>query len=106
MKDLDDDDFNVSDYERRKRKIHRRFMIGFGLNCNGVANHFWMTDLRNELVMDWGETIFEVIQQIPQQWQPAKWTSTDSVSSIPVDSYQVLDVTIQGGKFIRAFLQK
>ena len=33
MKDLDDDDFNASDYERRKRKIHRRFMIGFAVTA-------------------------------------------------------------------------
>lgn len=86
--------------------INGRFFIGFGLNCNGVADHFWMTDLRDSEVIDWGESILQVVRQLPQQWQPAKYAENEGVEAQPVDSYQVLDVTISNGQFIKAYLHK
>lgn len=84
--------------------INGRFFIGFGLNRNGVADHFWMTDLRDSEVIDWGETILDAIRQLPQQWQPAKYAEKEGSEAQPVDSYQVLDVTISNGKFTRAYI--
>lgn len=86
--------------------INGRFFIGFGLNRNGVADHFWMTDLRDSEVIDWGETILEAIRQLPQQWQPAKYAEKEAEEAQPVDSYQVLDVTISNGKFTSAYLHR
>lgn len=86
--------------------INGRFFIGFGLNRNGVADHFWMTDLRDSEVIDWGETILQAIRQLPQQWQPARYAEKEGEEAQPVDSYQVLDVTISNGKFTSAYLRR
>lgn len=83
--------------------INGRFFIGFGLNRNGVADHFWMADLRHSEVIDWGETILQTIRQLPQQWQPAKYAEKEGDEAQPVDSYQVIDVTISNGKFTSAY---
>ena len=86
--------------------ISGRFFIGFGLNRNGVADHFWLTDLRNPDVIDCGEAILETIKLLPQQWQPAKYAEKKGDEAQPVDSYQVLDVTIHKGHFVNAYLHK
>lgn len=86
--------------------INGRFFIGFGLNSKGVADHFWMTDLRNPSVIDWGEDILNAIRQLPQQWQPAKYADTEGGEAQPVDSYQVIDVTIANGRFTQAHLRR
>lgn len=84
--------------------INGRFFIGFGLNCDGVADHYWLTDLRDSKVIDWGESILQAIRQLPQQWQPAKYAAKEGEEALPVDSYQVLDVTIRKGQFTTAYL--
>lgn len=96
----------LSQHPLNDTTINGRFMIGFGLNCNGQADHFWMTDLRNEGVIDWGESILEAIRQLPPYWQPAKYASHEGELPIPIDSYQVIDVTIQDGKFTNAYLHR
>lgn len=86
--------------------ISGRFFIGFGLNRNGVADHFWMTDLRDSSVIDWGDAILEAIRQLPQQWQPAKYAENKGEEAQPVDSYQVIDVIISNGQFTEAYLHR
>ena len=86
--------------------ISGRFMIGFGLNRNGIADHFWMTDLRDGSVIDWGEAILDAVRKLPQQWSPAKYASKEGEEAQPVDSYQVIDVTIEKGKFTSAHLHR
>ena len=81
-------------------------MIGFGLNRNGIADHFWMTDLRDGSVIDWGEAILDAVRKLPQQWSPAKYASKEGEEAQPVDSYQVIDVTIEKGKFTSAHLHR
>lgn len=86
--------------------INGRYMIGFGLNCNGIADHFWVTDLRDSFVIENVEAILEVVRQLPQQWKPAKYAPEEGAEAEPVDSYQVLDVTIKNGKFTSAYLHE
>lgn len=71
-----------------------RTLISFVVNCEGEVGSFQvLSDSKaDKIVLD--EQVLAIVKKMPRKWKPA--TTKDGK---PVDSYQVLQLTIQNGKF-------
>ena len=72
-----------------------RASICFVVNCKGQIGNFQIVNSPDE---DLVKQVFEVIKKMPQKWRPA--TSKDGK---PVDSYQMLTVTVKSSKFLDVY---
>lgn len=68
-----------------------RTFIGFVVNCKGEVGNFQIV---SEGRGDLREQVLEKVKKMPQKWKPAI-----SKEGKPVDSYQIIILTLAKGKF-------
>lgn len=68
-----------------------RTFIGFVVNCKGETGDFQIV---SEGKGDYRDQVMEVVKKMPARWKPAT-----SKEGKPVDSYQIIILTVAKGKF-------
>jgi len=82
--------------------IYRTF-ISFVVNCKGqIGNFQFMNDAKADKQQQQAlNQILEIVKKMPRKWKPAI-----SKEGNPVDSYQIIKLTIRGSKIIDVVINK
>lgn len=71
-----------------------RTLISFVVNCKGQLGDFQLMNNEKDLLQ---EQVLEIVKKMPRKWKPAI-----SKEGKPVDSYQIITVTVRGSEFLNA----